>query len=106
MADTIPHVSFNRLRLLLLSGLLDVLECIPEGGDPAILLATSGVDKVIPMAVNDPHARMDLLEDFVVAVRLLAMGRSSEEVQRLMAEEGLAQRIVAGDESWAQQYID
>jgi len=98
-------VSFDGLRALLEKGCADLLGCIPTGDKPVINLALTSGSDVISMAVSDPHARLELLTDFAKAVRALAMGRSAEEVRRLMAEEGLAQRIVACDESWPQQYI-
>lgn len=103
--DQAPKVSFIALRAILTDGFWTLLNHLPVDSEPLIDLAVQGDGETIPIEVNDPHVQIEVLADFVAAVRLLAMGRTPRDVRRLMAD-GVAQRIVSGDDSWAQELID
>lgn len=105
MPDEIQKVSLTGLSAILGNGYLAMMEYFPAGDEPVIDLAVRDDGETIPIEVDDPHARLDLLADFAVAVRSLALSRTPEEIKRILAN-GVAQRIVGGDDSWAQEFLN
>ena len=109
MAETgkIKKISFDELRALLQQGLGDILAALPRGRDPVVDLTFLNTNGFVPLDINGDRERIELVHDFAGAVRDLRItaDRSLTDIERLMAD-GLAVRIVAGDETWHQEFID
>lgn len=109
MADaaTIERISFNQLRGILQRGFEEFLTCMPEGSEAALAMEFEGQDGA-PVALSaKERAPLALLADFLEAVRDLRLGgHSAVEVQRLLAEAGVAQAVLSGDGSWYQSFVD
>lgn len=107
--QAIQKISFDELRALLRQGLEELLLFVPDGSEPAIILARtsyeSGKEELVPLEKWELNP-LSILVDFSTAVRGLRRERSIESVRKILLEENLVQKILAEDESWAQTYLD